>query len=74
MCNFVIPKYNANIVKVMKTTYQVKTGWSYLERSFRTLQEAKNYVEEIKKYEKKPRTAVIEKKLTEYQLVEKIEL
>lgn len=58
----------------MKTTYQVRTGWSYLERSFRTLQEAKKYVEEIKKHEKKPRTAVIEKELTEFQLVEKIEL
>lgn len=43
----------------MKITYEVRTGWLFLDKIFYSLEDARNYVEEIRKREKKPKYVTI---------------
>ena len=43
----------------MKITYEVRTGWLFLDKIFYSLEDARNYVEEIKHRDKKPKFITI---------------
>ena len=54
----------------MKTTYEVRTGWIYLDKTFYNLEEARAYVEELKQKTKKPKIATIIKWEVEHEYIE----
>lgn len=58
----------------MTTKYKVNTGWSFLERTYYTEKDARDYVESLKKMNKKPKTASITKVKEEHTFIERIEL
>lgn len=58
----------------MTTKYQVNTGWSFLERTYYSEQEARDYIENLKKMNKKPKSASITKIQEEHTFIERIEL